>query len=167
MHYIPAAVYLKQITVLVFPRSMPIITLHRRVLYILMYILYCGLNALSLIFTLFLFVLLFKYKIIDFVVYRSLTVVSKIVQSNFVLFTDYSLVTGVFYLVLSFKPKPLLLLFWKFLKWKFSFTAGVTGNVQGMERAYEALGLTLRNGEPRLQQFGKKHLVDYVFPFIP
>ena len=29
-----------------------------------------------------------------------------------------------------------------------------------MERAYEALGLTLRNGEPRLQQFGKKHLVD-------
>ena len=29
-----------------------------------------------------------------------------------------------------------------------------------MERAYEALGLTLRNGEPRLQQFGKTHLVD-------
>ena len=106
--------------------------------------------------TLFLFVLLFKYKIIDFGVYRSFTVVSKIVQSNFVLFTAYSLVTGVFCLVLSFKPKPLLLLFWKFLKWKFSFTAGVTGNVQGMERVYEALGLTWRNGEPRLQQFGKK-----------
>ena len=111
MHYIPAAVYLKQITVLVFPRIMPIITLHRRVLYILMYILFCGLNALSLIFTLFLFGLLFKYKIIDFVVYRSFTVVSKIVQSNFVLFTAYSLVTGVFCLGLSFKPKPLLLLF--------------------------------------------------------
>ncbi|CAH3038985.1 unnamed protein product [Porites lobata] len=27
-----------------------------------------------------------------------------------------------------------------------------------MERAFEALGLTSRNGEPRLQQFGKKHL---------
>ena len=35
----------------------------------------------------------------------------------------------------------------------------VTGNTQGgLERAYEALGLTLaRNGEPKLQQFGEKY----------
>ena len=44
---------------------------------------YCGLKALSLIFTLLLFVLLFKYKVIDFIVYRLFTVVSKIAQSNF------------------------------------------------------------------------------------
>ncbi|XP_073253991.1 uncharacterized protein [Porites lutea] len=37
--------------------------------------------------------------------------------------------------------------------------AGVTGNVQGMERAYEALGLTLRNGEPRLQQFATNSMM--------
>lgn len=35
----------------------------------------------------------------------------------------------------------------------------VTGNSQGgLERAYEALGITLaRNGEPRLPQFGEKY----------
>ena len=44
---------------------------------------HCGLNALSLIFTLFLFVVLFKYKVIDFIVYRLFTVVSKIALSNF------------------------------------------------------------------------------------
>lgn len=35
----------------------------------------------------------------------------------------------------------------------------VTGNTQGgLERAYEALGITLaRNGEPKLQQFGEKY----------
>ena len=71
---------------------------------------YCGLNALSLIFTLFLFVVLFKYKVIDFIVYRLFTVVSKIALSNFCSFYCLFL-TGVFCLVLSFKPKPLLLLF--------------------------------------------------------
>ena len=36
----------------------------------------------------------------------------------------------------------------------------VTGNVPGLERAYEALGITLAtNGEPRLQPYpGKKSL---------
>ena len=42
---------------------------------------------------------------------------------------------------------------------QFSFFE-VPGNTQGLERAYEALGITLaRNGEPRLQQFGKNKLV--------
>ena len=53
---------------------------------------YCGLNALSLIFTLFLFVVLFKYKVIDFIVYRLFTVVSKIAHSNFCSF--YCLLFG-------------------------------------------------------------------------
>jgi len=35
------------------------------------------------------------------------------------------------------------------------FPLKVQGNVAGIERAYEALGITVRNGEPRLQQFGK------------
>ena len=45
------------------------------------------------------------------------------------------------------------------------FSLIVPGNVPGLERAYEALGITLaRNGEPRLQQPypGKKSFADFL-----
>ena len=44
------------------------------------------------------------------------------------------------------------------------FSLTVPGNVPGLERAYEALGITLAtNGEPRLQPYpGKKSLADFV-----
>ena len=134
---------------------------------------YCGLNALSLIFALFLFVLLLKYNTLVVIACKQfLTDCSllcrKLSLSNFcslycLLFGDLCVLSD---LVLSFKPKPLLLLLWKFLKQNSSFTAGVTGNVQGMERAYDAQGPTLRNRVPRLQEC-KKQLVNRIFPFIP
>ena len=166
--------YLRQITVAAcFSRNMAIITYTNMYCTYINVHIYCGLNALSLIFALFLFVLLLKYNILVVIVSSSWQIVHCCVENFhcqiFVLF-NYCLLFGdlcVFFdLVLSFKPKPLLLLLWKFLKQNSSFTAGVTGNVQGMERAYDALGPTLRNRVPRLQEC-KKQLVNRIFPFIP
>lgn len=44
----------------------------------------------------------------------------------------------------------------------------VQGSVQGIERAYEALGITLAtNGEPRLQPYTGKERLQSCFPFYP